>query len=476
MLSKKTLNQLGSTIVEVILASGVVGIAMLAAAQIFNMETVLKRKHINKVALASIRTNLVQVLASNNAWIRTVASVDNAGSFACLANDLGSCNQTENPPFNIYTGDNVRYYEGINASKGFTADGAECTGFSATEGNDNCPFRYQLGWKPKDFNTAFATFTVTAKLLYKPSTKFAAIKTDDFNIELIQWIPNPWPAVSFASGTSLCNDDQPSCVIQAVLNKPTAYSVTVPVTFSGATIGVHFNASSTTITFPPNVTVASFVINPVNIGAGPNQDLNIEMQRPAYASRGIPSQHIMTLSRSRWVAGGWGACSVATCGAGTQTRTVTCESGGVSTPGMCSPSTQPASTQACSVACPPISGTFYLYVWTRTPDGLYSSLYDQGPWGPLVLHLTDAGGGNFTGGIEDQVGFGVSCHTIAGSATPGGAVTFTRGGCASYPIIGGGQIFNGTAILDGSGKWQFINGTFQHLDGSGFGPWRADQQ
>lgn len=151
--------QNGFSLVEVLVAIGIISVILLVASGVMQSMTELKTRVAKVAGLFGVPTEIRECINDEESWRATIADPANP-SMACLRNRR-PCN-----PATIAAGPNyikvmrsvlvngtrtaipcVPGYTtlpGVDTS-GFTKDGAVCTGF-ATAGNDQCPFRYNVRW------------------------------------------------------------------------------------------------------------------------------------------------------------------------------------------------------------------------------------------------------------------------------------------------------------------------------------------
>lgn len=141
------------------------------------------------VQLDIVRRNIQSLLMSQAAWQATVAR---NSSMACLSSSSSSCvvpgttQPLSNQTFALYDGASSQpYFDATRATNGFTANGRPCTGFNSNEGNDACPFRFELRWSAVCTNPASCVqpqVQVSATLRYVPKTPSAVMNLANFSI------------------------------------------------------------------------------------------------------------------------------------------------------------------------------------------------------------------------------------------------------------------------------------------------------
>lgn len=135
----------------------------------------------------SLRSTILESLVSDAAWENTLASSVNASAMECLRAGA-SCDSvasgTQEIPFAVYDINNRLLVNSTNLSSGFTENGSVCDGFSLERGNDLCPFRFQVTWRPscRSGDCVNPLIKISAMLLYSPAKAKRPINTDRYSI------------------------------------------------------------------------------------------------------------------------------------------------------------------------------------------------------------------------------------------------------------------------------------------------------
>ncbi|RYZ85419.1 MAG: type II secretion system protein, partial [Proteobacteria bacterium] len=142
--SMSTRNKNGFTLLEFLASLGVVVILGSGVAAI---STAFSKSSQNTAAVTSamsIQMALMAKIQSTDAWAKTV---QNNADMACLANKT-DCSGATGGTFALYSEDGTVFYDSKSSTQnGFNLDAQQCGTFSPTAGLD-CPFRYELTWKP----------------------------------------------------------------------------------------------------------------------------------------------------------------------------------------------------------------------------------------------------------------------------------------------------------------------------------------
>lgn len=147
----------GFSLVEVMVAIGIISIIVLVAAGVLESVTDLKTRVAKVAGLFGVPGEIRVCINDEESWRATIADTANP-SMACLR-DRRPCNPATigsayirlsrviNNAAGRSVGPCITNYTtlpGADAT-GFTKDGVVCNGFSAA-GNDQCPFRYNVRW------------------------------------------------------------------------------------------------------------------------------------------------------------------------------------------------------------------------------------------------------------------------------------------------------------------------------------------
>lgn len=141
-------NSLGMSLIEVMIVMTIMSLIGLGTATLMKNMFAIQRRNNLKVVASEIKLNLEKVLKNDTAWGFTVNAGANAGTLNCLKDNIGNCNHgAAIGAFNVMNIDNTPYYQSIQATRGFAADGtSNCNAFvnKPAAGSDACPFRYNL--------------------------------------------------------------------------------------------------------------------------------------------------------------------------------------------------------------------------------------------------------------------------------------------------------------------------------------------
>lgn len=221
--------QSGFNLLELIIVTAIGSIIGLGVAQLLSWTTQLQIKASELQALEVFKQDIVRNLSSEAAWANTLAA-NSGGSMACLWNftpctvggGAASAPLTNQPIVlsDSGTAPGRVIFDARNPANGLTAKGTPCVGFAAApaQGNDACPFRYDLTWSAvcTAGNCVAPQVSVSAILRYNPrSTRRLVVDTDRLSINQY-YLP---PAVACQAKTQ-------------VYGTPGNYNFIVPSAFS----------------------------------------------------------------------------------------------------------------------------------------------------------------------------------------------------------------------------------------------------
>lgn len=159
-------SNLGMSLIEVLIALGMVGILSSVIATVMaQMQKAQNQLNVLNT-IENMRINIQKLAADGSAWRETVLDAANSGpglTLACVQNNascnhnadaaLISSNETidngtlDNAPFGdlalLKTSNGGVYINGTSATSGYTDKGTPCTTWTAT-GNDECPIRWKM--------------------------------------------------------------------------------------------------------------------------------------------------------------------------------------------------------------------------------------------------------------------------------------------------------------------------------------------
>ncbi len=139
-------NQNGLNIVGQMVALALVGIAfysVFAGLKLFNTSRI---KMYKQSGLESMRNQVIQALESEIGLANTIAA--NA-SMACVGTHTDCSAQAgASWPIKVMSPDGVLLVDSATATYGFFTDGAPCNTYDSVNGNDACPLRLNVTWRP----------------------------------------------------------------------------------------------------------------------------------------------------------------------------------------------------------------------------------------------------------------------------------------------------------------------------------------
>lgn len=94
-----------------------------------------------------VKRNVMSVITHDGAWLQTIQA---APQLACLRTEGAVCNPSPpNDKISLFLSDGTDFIGATTPNVGLDRLGNRCTTFNATEGNDDCPFRFTLTWSCK---------------------------------------------------------------------------------------------------------------------------------------------------------------------------------------------------------------------------------------------------------------------------------------------------------------------------------------
>ncbi len=166
-LNRMSRNEQGFSLIETIIAAGVLAVILMAAAQLNGVMVSQSAQMVSLSVIELYRAKIVQAVQDDSAWRRTVfenRTGSPAISMRCLYRLADTCNQTffnavNNRTFALYNAsglDDETYFDAggpvpgpIYSSQGtggFNLRGRKCNGFNANFPTPNCPLRFNLRW------------------------------------------------------------------------------------------------------------------------------------------------------------------------------------------------------------------------------------------------------------------------------------------------------------------------------------------
>lgn len=178
----------GLSLVEVIIASGVLGLLGMAIATLFLNTLKLQQNFELKSSLTSLQSSIRSTIQDEASWLKTVQNPGGAAgdSLSCLRDlpyDCSSQFADAAKPFQLQkllSASGLTIVDGSSAGNGFTAKGERCDSYDEVDGNDACPIRVKVTWEPLTSST-LPTVAVQAKFEYKPKTFGLALNIAKYN-------------------------------------------------------------------------------------------------------------------------------------------------------------------------------------------------------------------------------------------------------------------------------------------------------
>ncbi|MGZ5278475.1 MAG: PulJ/GspJ family protein [Pseudobdellovibrionaceae bacterium] len=155
----KTAKRNGFTLVESLMAVLIFSLSGLAFSSFVSISANTQSKNKAKMSVAQSKGQVLAMIANRSVWFRNLKDADEVNhphitnkklnpELACLR-DGTLCAETETGYDLTLTDQNGNIVvDGIDSTKGFTKEGAVCSGFSASTPNPACPWRLSLKWSP----------------------------------------------------------------------------------------------------------------------------------------------------------------------------------------------------------------------------------------------------------------------------------------------------------------------------------------
>lgn len=142
-------NNRGISVVEILLYIGLSVIVLYAAFSLTQVSRNISKSASTYVGLSEARRQIQEAFKSDTAFKNTMAQ--NPAVFSCLRSET-DCTGAGGA-FTLYDEQTPASPVSVAASpgsnQGFDKNGARCTTFDVTNGNDNCPFRYLVRWQAR---------------------------------------------------------------------------------------------------------------------------------------------------------------------------------------------------------------------------------------------------------------------------------------------------------------------------------------
>ena len=206
------LNQNGMSLVTVIIVMGIVGLSALSVMRTSDQKRKISHQMNVAVSASIVKEKLVGLVLSPLSWQATQAH--NPQAFSGLSSAGQPSGGVSAPPsLDIYTPDSsTAYYQATNGQAGFDLKGNPCTGFSAN-GNDECPFRYEITLSNRVFQNANWIDTLHFALSFKPASSGLILNTGNsqFTFDLVRNLNDQSVEASCISIKGVYHPDTNSC-------------------------------------------------------------------------------------------------------------------------------------------------------------------------------------------------------------------------------------------------------------------------
>lgn len=164
----------GSSLMSIVLAIGLMGIATLGILSWSTQKSHAGRQMNIHAVADQIKQRLVGAVISPNSWQLTQNYNTRAFADPVFSQGNGNgpaANSEAYPKLNLYiAGSSGIYYETNNPNAGFSPAGVPCTNFDAQNGNDACPFRYDIRLVRHVYQNGNWIDTVRFELTFKPAS------------------------------------------------------------------------------------------------------------------------------------------------------------------------------------------------------------------------------------------------------------------------------------------------------------------
>lgn len=141
-MNQKGISVVGSILMAGVVAAAAVGVSSLLLGRLKDEQQITARQ-----TAEMIRRNVRGALAHDVGWRNSIHAAQNSAQFACLKSQGAVCSQASPTRFSLLMADNSPLIDHTNPAAGFDSMGNICSGFNAAQGNDKCPFRYELTWQ-----------------------------------------------------------------------------------------------------------------------------------------------------------------------------------------------------------------------------------------------------------------------------------------------------------------------------------------
>lgn len=139
-------DQKGMTLLGVLMSAAIIGIGVFAVVGGINSLVKAKSSISSEINLSQFRGSLISALGTSEGFAQTLAKNP---SMICVRN-LQDCSayKTVDTPIAVWSVSGARLTDPTSASYGFNSSGDPCSTFDAVNGNDQCPYRFEVTWRP----------------------------------------------------------------------------------------------------------------------------------------------------------------------------------------------------------------------------------------------------------------------------------------------------------------------------------------
>lgn len=160
----------GITILESLLAMGMMVGLMAVIFTAVDMGLGSSKSVLIESAIVEHHQRVIDAIGDSRAWHVTLNHPANKGVLNCLKNRI-SC-KNEGGEFDLLDRKGQVIIDTLKATKGFKLDGSPCDSFSAERGNNACPLKYVLQWRPicSTPGCQDPQVQIVGQIRYKPAT------------------------------------------------------------------------------------------------------------------------------------------------------------------------------------------------------------------------------------------------------------------------------------------------------------------
>jgi len=177
-------NSKGLSMMETILAMLMVGISAMTLIDLYRQMNQWQTSSNAQMQLQLFARDLALVIRDSRSWTRTINATVNT-NMACLADPAVECTEPAAQTFALFDATGALIYDSTNPYSGISLNGRPCSTFSQS-GNADCPFRYELQWRPLCTTPCLKPqLEISARLTYAPADKKLVINEQKYQFPVI---------------------------------------------------------------------------------------------------------------------------------------------------------------------------------------------------------------------------------------------------------------------------------------------------